>query len=157
MVLVALVIGASVSAAATERVTLSLILTSTLAWSFVPLLQLATGLWLVRSAGAGRRVRALERYFETHRPWSLFVLAFHALLLGWPPSRGYAPFLAPLAIIPAGVTMLSLMRMCREVLGMTPRRATLAVMVHQAMTYLLVGLYAGWASAYFPRIVGVLS
>ncbi len=75
MALVALVIGTSVSAAATERVTLSLVLTSALAWSFVPLLQLGTGLWLVRSAGAGRRVAALERYFETHRPWSLFILA----------------------------------------------------------------------------------
>jgi hypothetical protein len=100
---------------------------------------------------------AVERYFETHRPWSLFILSFHALLVGWPPSRGYALFLVPLAIVPIGLTMLSLMRMCREVLGMTARGATLAVAVHQAMTYVMVGIYAGWASAYLPRLVGLIS
>jgi hypothetical protein len=53
--------------------------------------------------------------------------------------------------------MVSLMKVCREVLGMTPRRARLAVVVHQVMTYLLVAGYAGWASAYLPRLVRVLS
>ena len=157
MALVALVIGTSVAAAATERVTLGLLLTSALAWSFVPVLQLGTGLWLVRRAGATRRVVALERYFETHRAWSVFLVGYHALLLGWPASRGYALFLAPLAIIPIIVTITSLTRMCREVLGMTASGARLAVAIHQALTYLLVLAYAGWASAYLPRVVGLLS
>jgi len=157
MALVALVIGTSVSAAATERVTPGLVLTSAVAWSFVPVLQLATGLWLVRRAGAGRRVIALERYFETHRAWSVFILVFHALLIAWPPARGYALLLAPFAVIPITITVFALTRLCREVLGMTSNNAWRAVSIHQAITYLLVAAYAGWASAYLPRIVGLLS
>ena len=157
MALIALVIGTAVSTAATERVTLGLVLTSALAWSFVPVLQLGTGLWLVRNAGPGRRMLALERYFDTHPAWSVFILGFHAVLLAWPPSRGYALLLAPLAIFPIVLTMFSLTRLCREVLGMTTGTATRAVLVHQAMTYVVVAVYAGWASAYLPRIIGLLS
>lgn len=157
MALVALIIGTSVSAAATERVTLAQVLTSAIAWAFVPMIQLATGLWLVRNAGPGRRVAALEHYFATHRPWSLFILFVHALLLGWPPARGYALFFIPLAAIPIAMTVVALTRVCRDVLGMTAAGARSAVGIHQAMTYLVVAAYATWASAYLPRIVGLFS
>lgn len=155
MALVALVIGAAVSAAATERVTLSLVLTSALAWAFVPVIQLGTGCWLVRSAAPGRRVRALERYFATHPPWSMFILGFHAVLLGWPPARGYALFLLPLIAIPIALTVRALTSLCREVLGMPAGRARRAVAIHQGMTYAVFLAYAAWASAYVPRVVGL--
>lgn len=157
MALVALVIGAAVSAAATERVTLSLVLTSALAWAVVPIIQLGTGLWLVHTGIPGRRVAALECYFATHRPWSLFILGFHALLLGWAPARGYALFLIPLAAIPIVMTVRALTRLCREVLGMPAVQARRAVGIHQAMTYAVLVAYAAWAGAYLPRIVGLFS
>ena len=157
MALVALVIGAAVSAAATERVTLSLVLTSALAWAFVPVIQLVTGCWLVRTAAAGRRVAALEQYFATHRAWSLFILGFHVLMLGWAPARGYALFLLPLITIPVVMTVRALTRLCREVLGMSAGRARRAVAIHQGMTYSIFVTYAAWASAYVPRIVGLFS
>jgi hypothetical protein len=157
MALVALVIGLAVSAAATERVTLSLVLTSALAWAFVPVIQLGTGCWLVRTAAPGRRVAALERYFATHRPWSMSILGFHALMLGWAPARGYALLLLPLIAIPIAMTVRSLTNLCREFLGMPAGQARRAVAVHQGMTYAVVAAYAAWASAYLPRIVGLFS
>jgi hypothetical protein len=157
MVLVAVVIGTAVAAAATERLTIDLAVASALAWAFVPVIQLVTGCWLVRGTVPGRRMTALERYFDTHRPWSLFILAFHGLLLAWPPARAYMLLLAPLAAIPIVLTALALTRMCRDVLGMAARDARRSVAIHQAMTYLVVLAYAAWASAYLPRLVGLLS
>ena len=153
MSLTALIISASVVAASTERVTVALVLTSAVAWAFVPLIQLGTGLWLVRGAGAGRRLGALEAYFDTHRPWSLFILVFHALMLAWPASRGFALILAPTTVVPIALTVRALTRMCRETLGLTPGAARRMVLLHQCMTYLVIAAYAGWAGAYVPRLV----
>ena len=157
MALVALVIGTSVTAAATERVTISLVLTSALAWAFVPIMQLGTGIWLVRTAGVSRSVPVLERYFDTHRPWSLFLLAAHAVLLAWPASHAFALLFLPLAGIPIGLTVLSLNALCREQLGMPAAAARRAVWIHQAFTYLVVIAYGAWAGAYLPRLVGLFS
>jgi hypothetical protein len=156
MGLVALVIGTSVTAAATERVTIPLVLTSTLAWAFVPGIQLFTGLVLVRGAAPGARVHALERYFDTHRPWSLWILGVHALFLVVPASRGVALLLVPFCVVPAVLTIRALVTVCREVLGMGVAAARRAVAVHQSMTYLIVLVYAAWASAYLPRVLGLL-
>ena len=157
MSLVALVIGTSVVAAATERVTIPLVLMSTLAWGFVPVIQLLTGAVLVRGAAAGRRVHALERYFATHRAWSLWILGVHTLFLIVPASRDVALLFVPLAIPAAVLTMRELMGVCREVLGMPAAAARRAVAVHQTMTYLIVVAYVVWASAFLPRIAGLLS
>lgn len=155
MALVAVIIGASVATAATERVTASLVLTSALAWAFVPLIQLGTGLWLVRSAGAGRRIPALEHYFDTHRPWSLFILAVHAVLVVWPASRAFALAFVPLAALPITMTVSALMAMCRDVLGMSTAAARRMVLIHQVITYVMAAAYASWASAHVPRFVGL--
>lgn len=155
MGLVALVIGTSVAAAATERVTIPLVLSSSLGWAFVPVIQLLTGLVLVRGAARGRRLHALERYFDTHRPWSLWILGVHAVFLLVPASRGLALGLVPFAILPALLTVRALVRVCREVLGMPATAARRAVALHQAITYVIVLAYAAWASAYLPRVVGL--
>jgi hypothetical protein len=157
LLLVALVIGTSVSAAATERVTVRLVLTSTLAWAVVPVIQLLTGMWLVRAVVPSQRVRALETYFDTHWAWSLWILAVHALLLVWPASRGCALWLVPTGMVPAVFTIRALRSVCRTVVGMPAPAARRTVAVHQAATYAIVAIYASWASAYLPRLVGVLS
>ena len=158
MALSALVIGTSVAAVSTERVTVSLVLTCALAWSFVPAIQLGTGLWLVRRERGERRMSALERYFETHRPWSLFILAVHGLLLAWPAARPLTLVILCIgAAIPITLTVFALTRLCREALGMSARSARRAVMVHQLMTLLVAAAYMAWASAYYPRLVGLVS
>lgn len=155
MALIALVIGTSVAAASTERVTASLVLSCSASWAFVPLIQLSTGTWLLRGAVGGTRTRALEAYFDTHRPWSLFILAFHGLILAWPASRSFVLMLIPAAVLPIALTALALTRLCREVLGVSPAAARRMVLVHQFATYVVVAIYASWASAYLPRLVGL--
>ena len=83
MALIALLIGTSLSAAATERVDIWLVLSATLAWSFVPVLQLLTGLVLVQGTALDWR-RALEAYFATHWPWSLWIVGVHAAFVAIP-------------------------------------------------------------------------
>ena len=157
MALVALVIGTSVAAAATERLTLGLVLISTLAWAFVPVIQLGTGLWLVRAAPVGHRRPVLERYFDTHSFWSLWILAVHAIFLMWPAARGQALLFLPLALVPAALTARALVRLCGEALDLPASTARRRVAVHQALTYLVVAAYASWASAYLPRVVGLFT
>ena len=157
MALVALIIGTSVAAAATERLTLPLVLGSAMAWSFIPVIQALTGLWLVRGAAPGQHVRALERYFETHRPWSLWILAAHAMFLWWPALREMALLVVPTGVLPAVLTIRALRMVCRDVIGMPPPAARRAVATHQAITYVIIAAYACWASAYLPRLVRVLS
>src|SRR5260221_1941730 len=82
--LVVLVLGVSAAIGATRHVTPALLLSTTLCWSFVVVLQAAIALVLV--AGPARRTvglaRALDLYFAGHAPWSLWMLAATA----WGPS-----------------------------------------------------------------------
>lgn len=154
---VALVIGTSVTAAATERVTLSLVLSGMIGWGFVPLAQLGTGLWLTRQAAAGRRQQALEQYFDTHVAWSLWILAVHALFVVWPVSRRFALLLLSTGLLPGVLTARALLNLCRRELGMSERASRRAVAVHQGSTCLAAAAYVAWASAYVPRVVGLFS
>jgi hypothetical protein len=149
MTLVALVIGVSLSAASTERVDFRLVLSTSLAWSFVPALQLLTGLVLTR--GSADRLRALEAYFRTHVPWSLWILGVHALFVVATPARDAALWVALTAVVPAVLTARALLALCRSRLALSPRAARRRVAVHQALSYGLVLLYVEFAVALGAR------
>jgi hypothetical protein len=156
MALVALVIGTSVTVSATERVTLPLILAGTIGWSFVPFCQLLTGLLLTRGVGGGRTM-ILDRYFATHWPWSLWILAVHAVFLMAPVVRSVGLGLALTAPVPIIWTVRLLLGFCRSELGMDRRQSVRRVGLHQAATYLLVLGYIFFAVALWPRIVGLVA
>lgn len=150
MVLLSLVLGVSLSAAATERVDAGLVLSTSLGWSFVPLLQLVTGLVLTR--GSGNRSAALDAYFATHGPWSLWILGVHALFLLVGPSRDAALWIALTAIVPAAWTARLLVVMCRHTLGLSARESRLRVALHEGLSYGLVLLYVHFAVALGARV-----
>lgn len=156
MVLIAAIIGTSVSVTATERVDIWLVLAGLLGWSFVPLLQLATGLVLVRGSQVPVAA-ALEHYFATHWPWSLAILAAHAALLMIPWIRGHAFWLVGLAVPAVFFTIRLLLVFCAGPLRMQPRQARRRVAEHQLLTLLIILLYVQLATALWPRILGVLS
>jgi hypothetical protein len=152
--LVALILGAATGAASTGRMTVGLLASGTLCWSFVPLLQMLTGAGLI--ASAPRRgvdlPRAVELLFAGHAPWSLWALAASVILTL--PGLSSALVVLATAIGPAVWTGAILRAFCTTVLGTTPRGATWRIVGHQAATWTLVGLYivgmiGGWA-----RIVG---
>jgi hypothetical protein len=154
MALVAIVIGTSVTVSATERVGASLILSGAVGWSFVPALQLLTGLLLVRG-GPGGRVELLARYFRLHKPWSLWILAAHTILLLVPISRHHQQWMTISLAVPVLWTLWLLLRFCREELRLDAPRALRRVVVHQSATYALAFVYVFVAVALWPRILGL--
>src|SRR3989442_7272386 len=116
--LVAVVIGVSEAMAATGHVTLVLVASTILCWSFVVVLQAVIGLWLF--AGTARRTvgiaRALDLYFAGHAPWSLWMLTAAA----WAPTalgRSLTPLLIA-ALVPFVLTARIVSAFFREVLEM---------------------------------------
>jgi hypothetical protein len=170
MALIALVIGTAVTVSATERVTISLVAAGAIGWSFVPVLQLLTG-WLLLSGPvvAGGPVPgvatgpvpgsglALDRYFATHWPWSLWILAVHGGFLMLPAIRTVGLLFVVTAAVPVIWTVRLLLVFCRDELRMSRRQSWRRVALHQAVTYLLVFGYITFAVALWPRIVGLFS
>ena len=153
MLLIAIVVGASTAAGATGRITWSLLASGTLVWSFVPVVQLLTGLMLVRGATIDRR-RALESYFSTHRPWSLWLLAVAATLLILPNPGVSILYLAATFVIPAVLNIRLLLACCRRDLGLSPSVARSRVLVHQLVTAVVLVVYGAYAIAFVDRMSG---
>jgi hypothetical protein len=151
--LVGLVLGVSAAMGATGRVTPALLLSTTLCWSFVVVLQAAIALALI--AGPARRTvgiaRALDLFFAGHAPWSLWMLA----VVAWAPSPVGRPFTPVLiaALIPLVLTPRIVSAFFREVLEMDPRHAVSRAAAHQAVTWLTFVILYGTAVQLVPRVI----
>jgi hypothetical protein len=151
--LVALIIGISVAIAATGRASPALVLSTTLTWSYVVVLQLAVALAMIAPrAGRGIGVaRALDLFFAGHAPWSIFILlgaAVMSLPLGWSQWP-----LEALAVVPAVLTWRIVRAFFAEVLGMDRQAARRAAVVHQAVTWATFVAVNWVASAFVPRLL----
>ena len=151
MLLTAMVIGTATAVAGTGRVTLSLVASGTLVWTFVPLLQLLTGLLLVRGAAIGTR-RALEGYFARHHPWLLWLLAVAAAILLLPHSAYRSLAILTSALVPAYIGARQLAAFCRDDLGFTAAASRRRLLLHQSLTYLFVLLYVDYATELGERL-----
>lgn len=151
-VLVAIVLGVSMAMSATGHVTPSLVLSTTLCWSFVVALQAAIAIALV-AAPARRTVglaRAIDLFFAGHAPWSLWLLGAAA----WAPSPVGRPMLPVLvaAAVPLVLTPRIVTAFFREVLEMDPRHAVARAAVQQAISWITFVILFGTAIALVPRI-----
>ena len=150
--LAAVVLGVAIAIAATGHVTPALVVSTTLCWALVIVLQIAIALILI--AGPSRRTvgipRALDLFFASHTPWSLWLLA--AAVVPAPLGRPLAPLL-PLAVVPLVLTTRMIVAFFREVLQLDSRRALLRTVAHQAITWTLFGVLYGSAVALRPRIL----
>jgi hypothetical protein len=152
--LVCLVIGVSVAISATGHITPRLVLSTTMTWSYVVVLQLAIALPLVVPR-APRRVggaRALDLFFAGHAPWSLFALAVAGLMpapLGG-PSRGIVVGAGALAL---ALTARIVVAFFREVLDMSQRDAWRMTAVHQGITWTVLVAVNWLHSAFTPRLI----
>ena len=150
--LVALVIGVSIALAATRRISLALVASTTLSWSYIVVLQLLIAVPLL--ARRARRTvglpRAIDLYFAGHAPWSLFVLFAAA----WGPAAG-GRRLWPLevaAVIALVLTLRILSAFFEVVLAMDGRSARRMTILQQAITWSLFIALNWWASAFTPRL-----
>jgi hypothetical protein len=150
--LAAAVLGVSMAISATGHVTPALVLSTTLCWSFVIVLQIAIAMILI--ARPARRTvgvaRALDLFFASHAPWSFWMLAVAA----WAPSpvgRPLTPLLL-LALVPIVLTPRMIAAFFREVVGLDRRQALARTAVQQATTWALFTLLYGTAVAFWPRV-----
>ena len=152
--LLALMLGVLMSVAATGRVTLSLVLSQTLYWSFVPILQSITATVFVASAPARpvNLARAVELLFKGHAPWSLWLIG---VAVAQTLSVDLDLLLAS-AVIPFAWTARILSVFAREVLGLPRGAALRRVLAHQAATVFLILLYVELATRLSVRMVGTL-
>jgi hypothetical protein len=151
--LVAVVLGVSVSIAATGRAGLGLAASTTLAWSYVVAVQIAIAVPLL--AREARRTiglaRAVDLFFAGHAPWSLFAL----LVAAWRPSPAGSPVwpLEVLAIVPAVLTARIVAAFFSEVLALDRRSARRRTIVQQALTWTVFVVVNWAASAFTPRLL----
>jgi len=151
--LVALVLGASIAMAGTRHAPIALVLSSTILWSILVLAQISIALAFV-AAPARRTVgvaRALDLFFASHAPWSLWMLA----VVAWAPLPGARSLTVVLvaAVVPVVLTFGMIAAHFEHVLGFDRRTAIRRTVLHQAITWsALLGTYAG-AVALLPRIL----
>lgn len=154
--LAALVIGAAIAMAATAHVTPRLLLSTTLCWAFVVLLQVGIALPLI--AGPSRRTvglsRAIDLFFASHAPWSLWLLAAAV----WAPSPLGRPLMPVLvsAPVPLVLTIRMINAYFREVLELDPRDARARTILQQAATWGIPLVLYGTAVAAWPRILEMI-
>ena len=151
--LVAMIFGAFAAIGATRHAPPGLLLSTTICWSTVVIMQAAIAL-VVIAAPARRTVgipRALDLFFASHAPWSFWMLAVAA----WGPvpgARSMTPLLAA-ALIPMVLTPRAIAAFFREVLELDPRAAMRRTLAHQALTWTVCLVLFGSAVALLPRIV----
>ena len=153
-VLLAMMLGLLNATAAAGHVTFGLVVDEIASWSFVPLLQLLTGVALIASAPE-RRVswpRSIELLFAAHAPWSLWLVA--ATLLQTVYSDPYVVIGS--GVVPAVFTAVLLTAFSREVLGLRPHAARWRVVAHQTVTVLLILTYIELATRLSVRIIGAI-
>jgi len=152
---VALVLATAMSIAATGRLTIALLFWGFLCFSFVPLLQFGTGLLMIQGSRFDSR-RALDGYFATYRPWSLWMLVMAAIVILLPNPGAFTYTLAITALVPAVMTIRSLLRFSRVTLGDSSGRAWWRVARHQAATFVVLLVYLDLSVALWPRLLAVL-
>ena len=155
-IVAAVVLGAGMALSSTRHVTPSLVLSTTVTWSFVVMLQVAIALAVIPGAAAARvgRARTLDLFFASHAPWSLWVLfaaVWGAMLIGHPFKPVWLAALVPIALTPRIIAAFF-----RQVLGLDGRRAAVRTLVHQALTWGLFVSIFGAAVALWPRVLQVI-
>jgi hypothetical protein len=151
--LVAIVLGVSTAMGTTGHVTPALVLSTTICWSFVVVLQVGIALAVI--AGRARRTvglaRALDLYFAAHAPWSLWMLA----AVAWAPSAIGRPLTPTVvaAAVPLILTPRILSAFFREVLELDPRHAMARTAAQQAITWVTFVSLFGTAIALVPRVL----
>jgi len=151
--LVAVVLGCAVAMTGTRHVTPLLVVSTTACWSTLIVVQIAIALAMFAKP-ASRTVgvaRALDLFFASHVPWSLWMLA----VVAWAPLPGSRPLMPVLvaALVPMALTPRMIAAFCREVLRMDRHEAIARTTMHQVLTWGALVTAFGWAVALWPRIV----
>ena len=152
----AIVLGCAVAMAGTRHVTPMLVLSTTTCWVVLIAAQFVIALGVFGRA-ASRSVgvaRAIDLFFASHVPWSLWMLG----VVAWAPTPGGRPFTPALmaALVPMVLTPRMIAAFCRNVLRMDRRQAIARTATHQFLTWGMFVTIFGLAVALWPRILEAL-
>lgn len=157
----ALLLGACISLSTTGRLTLRLLLSTAVLWSFAPALQLIAATAVIRLFGRGRLSLAagLDLYFLGLGPWSLWLLGVAGLVSCVSPEQAAiwgTPILIT-AVVPLVWSAVITFAFLRGALALTRPRALLGLALHAV-------LVLGPPLAFFvmsghlgPRVAGFLA
>jgi hypothetical protein len=159
VLLVAIVLGASTSIAATGVASLPSALSCTICWGFVAIVQLLNGLLLCRSApnAKARGAQAIELLFLSHLPWSLWLIVAAVTALWIPLTPTVTLALTATALVPVVWTSALVASFCRTILGCSRAEAARRSVLHMAITLVLMLLYVNFAVALWPRLMSSLA
>ena len=146
------IIGTGVSASATGRVSVELVVSIAAAWSFALLVQ-AVAAAVVIAPARRRRVtplRAFELWFQAHVPWSLWFLLppLYFVVAG---RRASESVILAAALIPIVWTALLMRAFARHVLQ--SQRAGIVTVVHQTVLWGLTLCYIAFAIGGWDRVL----
>jgi hypothetical protein len=144
--MVVLVVAVMVPIMAVQRVTLGLVATAALSWSFVVVLQSIVGLAIIGSAPARTiaLLPALDLWFAGHVPYSLWMLAAFGLTAMMTSANVSVVILS--AVVPAIWTAIVVAAFCRTVLGTTARGARWRAAAHFVSIWAITSSYIAWAA-----------
>jgi len=144
--LLLLVLGCGVSAAASGRFSARLILDGALSFAFLPAIEVAA-LAVVHARGTRRRVpfpEVVDRFFAGNQPWLFWLIALTIVTVTVSPREigGWLPWVASSAVVPFGLSLRLDLRFFSEVCERSRR---------EAITDLLLNRAIGWplGVAYF--------
>ena len=152
--LAAVVLGTAAAMCTTGTVTLRLVADTTASLGLIVAVQfLIAAAFVVPHRGQLTTAAALDRFFATHRAWSLWLLVLAGWCMAVPPvGRSLAPLLV-LALVPLIWTVRGIDRFFREVSELPRARAARLTVLHQLVTWGLFGAIFGAAVQLWPRLL----
>jgi hypothetical protein len=150
--MVLLVIAVTVPIAAVQRVTIGLVATAALSWSFAIVVQALAAAAVIASA-PHQRVRfftALDLWFAAHVPYSLWTLIALTCMATLPVS---VELIIASAIVPAIWTMVVVSAFCRTVLLRTPGGARWRTAAHFVAIWGFTFSYIAWVAGGWFQVV----
>jgi hypothetical protein len=150
-----IVLGASLTIAATGHIAAGSFLPTLRWWSVVPIGQVIVAFSLVRGQAA-REIgvpRALDLFFTGHAPWSLWLIVSAAYAAFTMPTRSTLMPIVAAAIVALVWTEVILVAYCQEILRLAPRDALRRTLLHQALTWGLSLALFGTAVQIVPRAI----
>jgi hypothetical protein len=146
--LAVLVNGGAITLTSTGSASALALVTTTIAWSFVPALQLMIAAVLIalhRRPGL-RLSAALDLFFAGQGPWLLWMLGVAAAALVAPRLGGHTiprlSYILMFALVPLVWTWVIIFAFCRVVLALGRRRALGWTLLYQAAIWGITYLYA---------------
>jgi hypothetical protein len=151
---VLLIVGVVVPVMALQRVTIGVVATAALSWSFVLAIQSLTGAAVIASVPARSidATRALDLWFAGHLPFSLWLL----VTAGWVAMSASMSMevLVLSAVVPSVWTAIIVSAFCRTVLGTTRNGGRWRAAGHSMATWGVGLSYIAWAVGGWFRLLG---